>query len=67
MSGNYTDGKFVYCRFRRKRNSSELMDAHDYGYQAWRIPIKAKAKQLLKQLVGGFRAPFMIEAGYLMK
>ncbi|MDO6539551.1 hypothetical protein Q4524_13230 [Alteromonas stellipolaris] len=44
MSGNYTDGKFVYCRFRRKRNSSELMDAHDYGYQAWRIPIKAKAE-----------------------
>lgn len=42
MSSNYSDGNFVYCRFRRKRNSSELMDAHDYGYKAWRIPIKGK-------------------------
>ena len=40
MSDNYSDGKYVYCRFRRKRNSDELLDAHDYGYKAWRIPIK---------------------------
>jgi hypothetical protein len=42
MSDNHVEGNFVYCRFRRKKNSTELLDAHDYGYKAWRIPIKRK-------------------------
>ena len=44
MSENYTDGTFVYCRFRRKRNSNEMLDAYDYGYKAWRIAIKNRKK-----------------------
>lgn len=44
MSENYIEGNFVYCRFKRKRNSTEMLDAYDYGYKAWRIPIKNRKK-----------------------
>jgi len=27
--------KWVFCRYRRKRNSTDLLDAHAYGYNAW--------------------------------
>lgn len=27
--------KWVYTRFRRVRNSTKVLDAHDYGYEAW--------------------------------
>lgn len=27
--------KWVYCRYRRVRNSERVLDAHDYGYKAW--------------------------------
>ena len=33
-----SEQRFTYCRYRRKKNSEELMDAHDYGYKAWKIP-----------------------------
>ncbi|AEV37581.1 hypothetical protein PSE_3073 [Pseudovibrio sp. FO-BEG1] len=33
-------GNFIYRRFRRVKNSDRLLDAHDYGYEAWPIPIK---------------------------
>jgi hypothetical protein len=31
---------WVFCRFRRKKNSHELIDAHDYGYEAWCFLVK---------------------------
>jgi hypothetical protein len=31
---------WVYCRYRRVKNSQRLLDAHDYGYKAWRFPRK---------------------------
>lgn len=31
--------QYIYRRYRRKRNSNELLDAHDYGYEAWKIPV----------------------------
>ena len=27
--------KWVFCRYRRKKNGTELLDAHAYGYNAW--------------------------------
>ena len=32
--------KWVFCRYRRKKNSSELLDAHDYGYNAWAFLVR---------------------------
>jgi hypothetical protein len=29
---------WVYCRYHRVKNSQRLLDAHDYGYKAWRFP-----------------------------
>lgn len=31
---------YIFCRYRRVKNSDRYLDAHDYGYDAWRIPIK---------------------------
>lgn len=31
-------GAFIYRRFRRVRGG-KILDAHDYGYKAWPIPI----------------------------
>lgn len=31
---------YIFRRFKRKPHSEELMDAHDYGYKAWKIPIR---------------------------
>lgn len=33
---------FTYCRFRRVKNSTRMLDAWDYGYKAWRIPRRLK-------------------------
>lgn len=33
---------FIYCRYRRVKNSNRYLDAHAYGYKAWRIPIRKK-------------------------
>lgn len=33
---------YVFCRYRRVKNSDRLLDAREYGYQAWRIPISSK-------------------------
>lgn len=40
MSKNKVENGFVYCTYKRKKNSDELMYASDYGYKAWRIPIR---------------------------
>jgi hypothetical protein len=33
-----TGFRWVFCRFRKVRGSSgRVLDAHDYGYQAWRF------------------------------
>lgn len=32
--------KWVYCRYRRKKNSEERLDAHAYGYNAWCFLVK---------------------------
>jgi len=33
-------GGYIFCRYRRVKNSNRYLDAHDYGYEAWRIPIR---------------------------
>ena len=25
----------IFCRYRRVKNSTKVLDAHDYGYEAW--------------------------------
>lgn len=32
----------VYCRFRRVKNSSKVLDAWAYGYKAWCILVRTK-------------------------
>jgi hypothetical protein len=27
--------KWVCCRYRRVKNSQRMLDAHEYGYEAW--------------------------------
>ncbi len=39
---SYVSDGYIYCRFRRVKNSQRYLDAHEYGYKAWRIPIKRK-------------------------
>lgn len=31
-----------FCRFRRVKNSTRVLDAWDYGYKAWPIRIRRK-------------------------
>ena len=31
--------RYIFTRFRRVRNSNRVLDAWDYGYKAWRIPV----------------------------
>lgn len=33
--------KWIFCRFRRVRNSDRILDAHDYGYEAWCFLVRA--------------------------
>jgi hypothetical protein len=33
-----SNGKFIFRRFRKVRGG-KILDAHDYGYKAWPIPI----------------------------
>lgn len=35
---------WVFCRYRRVKNSARILDAHDYGYEAWRFPVRKKRK-----------------------
>lgn len=32
--------RWVYCRYRRVRNSTKVLDARDYGYEAWRFLVR---------------------------
>ena len=32
----------VFCRFRRVKNSSRVLDAHEYGYEAWCFLVRGK-------------------------
>jgi hypothetical protein len=32
----------VYCRFRRVKNSSRVLDAWDYGYETWCFLVRTK-------------------------
>lgn len=32
--------KWVFCRYRRVRNSDRVLDAHDYGYKAWAFLVR---------------------------
>lgn len=32
--------KWVFCRYRRVRNSDKVLDAHEYGYQAWAFLVR---------------------------
>ncbi len=32
--------KWVFCRYRKVRgNSGKVLDAHEYGYEAWCFPV----------------------------
>jgi hypothetical protein len=33
--------RWVFCRYRRVRNSTKVLDAHEYGYEAWRFLVRA--------------------------
>ncbi len=33
--------RWIFCRYRRVRNSSRILDAHDYGYAAWAFLVRA--------------------------
>lgn len=35
-------GDYIFCRYRRTRDGKKLLDAQEYGYKAWRIPLKSK-------------------------
>ncbi len=35
-------GDYIFCRYRRTRDRKKLLDAREYGYKAWRIPLKSK-------------------------
>ena len=34
--------RWVYTRHRRVRNSKRVLDAHDYGYNAWSFLVRCK-------------------------
>ena len=34
--------KWVFCRYRRVKNSSKVLDAHEYGYEAWAFLVPAR-------------------------
>ena len=34
--------RLVFCRFRRVRNSTRVLDAWEYGYEAWCFLVRAK-------------------------
>jgi hypothetical protein len=31
-----------FCRYRRTRNRSRILDAHAYGWRCWCFPVKLK-------------------------
>ena len=33
---------WIYCRYRRVRNSNKVLDAQDYGYEAWRFLVRKR-------------------------
>lgn len=33
--------KWVYCRYRRVKNSTRVLDARDYGYDSWAFLVRA--------------------------
>lgn len=33
--------RWVCCRYRRVRNSERVLDAHDYGHEAWCFLVRA--------------------------
>lgn len=33
--------RWVFCRYRRVKNSSRILDAHEYGYEAWCFLVRA--------------------------
>lgn len=33
--------KWVFCRFRRVKNSQRYLDAREYGYEAWAFLVRA--------------------------
>ena len=36
-----TGFRWVFTRYRRVRNSSRILDAHEYGYEAWAFLVRA--------------------------
>jgi len=46
MSGSkrpvYPGYKWVCVRFRRVKNSTKVLDAHEYGYKAWCFLVRCK-------------------------
>ncbi len=34
--------RWVYTRYRRVKNSEQVLDAHKYGYKAWCFLVRSK-------------------------
>lgn len=34
--------RWVFCRFRRVKNSDRYLDAREYGYDSWRFLVRCK-------------------------
>jgi len=32
--------KWVFCRYRKVKNSQKVLDAHEYGHEAWRFLVR---------------------------
>ena len=33
--------RWVFCRYRRVKNSNRILDAREYGYEAWYFLVRA--------------------------
>lgn len=33
--------RWIFTRYRRVKNSTKVLDAHSYGYEAWAFLVKA--------------------------
>lgn len=37
--------KWIYTRFRRVRNSTRVLDAHEYGWKAWCFLVRSGGRK----------------------
>lgn len=34
--------RWIFCRYRRVHNSTKVLDARDYGYEAWCFLVRSR-------------------------